>query len=122
MDRWLEMHRPRLQTFARSHGPAGRHLWINRYGRPMGSGAIRQQIEERTRQAFGKHIWPHLFRDCAVTELVDCAPEEIGIAPDLLGHADLQTTTRHYIQAVGKVIVARRRAAKPGDSTGTSDA
>jgi hypothetical protein len=24
----------------------------------------------------------HLFRDCAVTELVECAPEEIGIAPD----------------------------------------
>ena len=49
--------------------------------------------------AFGKAVWPHLFRDCAVTELVDCAPEEIGIAPDLLGHADLQTTQKHYIQA-----------------------
>ena len=36
-----------------------------------------------------------------MTELVDCAPEEIGIAPDLLGHSDLQTTKRHYIQAVG---------------------
>jgi integrase len=45
-----------------------------------------------TKEAFGNPIWPHLFRDCAVTELVDCAPEEIGIAPDLLGHADLQTT------------------------------
>jgi hypothetical protein len=26
---------------------------------------------------------------------VDCAPEEIGIAPDLLGHVDLQTTRKH---------------------------
>jgi integrase/recombinase XerD len=73
----------------------------------------------RTRQAFGNAIWPHLFRDCAVTELVDCAPEEIGIAPDLLGHADLRTTQRHYLQAPGvaahrrvqELIVARRRAA-----------
>jgi integrase/recombinase XerD len=130
IDRWLEIHRLRLQTFARGQAQVGGHLWINRYGRPMGSGAIRQQIEERTRQAFGKHVWPHLFRDCAVTELVDCAPEEIGIALDLLGHANLQTTKRHYIQAVGmraharvqEVIAARRRAATSGDTTGTSDA
>jgi integrase/recombinase XerD len=116
-----------VQTFARGDTQVGGHLWINRYGRPMRTSAIRTQIEERTKQAFGKHVWPHLFRDCAVTELVDCAPEEIGIVPDLLGHADLQTTKRHYIQAVGmkahlivqEVIAARRRAATSGDSTGT---
>jgi integrase/recombinase XerD len=85
----------------------------------MRSVAIRAQIESRTKQAFAKGIWPHLFRDCAVTELVDCAPEEIGIAPDLLGHAGLQTTQKHYIQAQGmtahrriqELIAARRRAA-----------
>ena len=94
----------------------------------MHSAAIRHQIELRTEQAFGKAIWPHLFRDCAVTELVDCAPDEIGIAPDLLGHANLQTTQKHYIQAVGmkaharvqEVIAARRRAATSRDSRGTS--
>jgi integrase/recombinase XerD len=128
---WLQMYRSILvQTFARGQTQVGGHLWISRYGRPMSSQAIRQQIELRTRHAFGKHVWPHLFGDCAVTELVDCAPEEIGIAPDLLGHSDLQTTKRHYIQAVGmkaharvqEVIAARRRAATSGDSTGTSDA
>jgi len=85
----------------------------------MRSGAIRQQIETRTELAFGRHVWPHLFRDCAVTELVDSAPDEIGIAPDLLGHADLRTTIRHYIKAKGmtaprrvqEMIAARRRAA-----------
>jgi integrase/recombinase XerD len=89
----------------------------------MGSGAIRQQIELRTRQAFGQAVWPHLFRDCAVTELVDCLPEEIGIAPDLLGHADLQTTKKHYLQARGMTahlrvqeMIARRRAAARGAS------
>lgn len=116
IDRWLETYRPRLQTIAR--GGIGDHLWLNRHGRPLRSTAIRHQIEIRTKQAFGRHVWPHLFRDCAVTELVDCAPEEIGIAPDLLGHAALQTTKQHYIQAVGmrahahvqEVIAARRRA------------
>jgi integrase len=130
---WLQVHRPRLQLIARGDGQAGSmggHLWLNRYGRPMRSGAIRQQIEVRTEEAFGKAIWPHLFRDCAVTELVDCAPEEIGIAPDLLGHADLQTTKKHYIQAVGmqahlrvqEVIAARRRAATSRDNSKTSHA
>jgi integrase len=58
------------------------------------------------------------------------APEEIGIAPDLLGHADLQTTQKHYIAAVGmkaharvqEMIAARRRAATSRDSPGTSGA
>ena len=85
----------------------------------MSSNTIRAQIESRTKEAFGNAIWPHLFRDCAVTELVDCAPEEIDIAPDLLGHAGLQTTQKHYIQAQGmtahrrvqELITARRRAA-----------
>jgi hypothetical protein len=61
-----------------------------------------------------------------VTELVDCAPEEIGIAPDLLNHADLQTTKRHYIQAVGmkgharvqEVIAALRRVAATRGTSG----
>lgn len=85
----------------------------------MHNSAIRTQIEARTKEAFGTHVWPHLFRDCAVTELVNCAPEEIGSAPDLLGHADLRTTRRYYIQAtamqahvrVQELIAARRRAA-----------
>ena len=58
---------------------------------------IERLIATRTGEAFGKPIYPHLFRDIAVTELVDSAPDEIGIAPDLLGHADLRTTRKHYI-------------------------
>jgi hypothetical protein len=85
----------------------------------VSSNAIRARIEARTKQAFGNAVWPRLSRDCAVTELVDCAPEEIGIAPDLRGYADLQTTRKHYIKAHGmtahvrvrEVIAARRRAA-----------
>jgi integrase/recombinase XerD len=117
-----------LQLIATKKGRVGveGHLWLDRSGRPMRSATIRNQIESRTRQAFGQAIWPHLFRDCAVTELVDCAPEEIGIAPDLLGHADLATTKKHYIQTQGmvahlrfqEVIAARRRAAAAQRGTG----
>jgi integrase/recombinase XerD len=132
MDAWLRVHLASLQFIAMNKGEdsVGGHLWLNRHGRPVHSAAIRHQIETRTEQEFGKHVWPHLFRDCAVTELVDCAPEEIGIAPDLLGHSDLQSTKKHYIQAVGmkaharvqEVIAARRRAATSRDSTETSGA
>jgi len=139
IDRWLQVHRPTLQSTpeaarealqstAIDHRTAAGiwdHLWLDRWGRPMSSKAIRHQIKGRTKQAFGKALWPHLFRDCAVTELVDVAPEEIGIAPDLLGHSDLRTTRKHYIQAHGmtaharvqEMIARRRAAAARGDAS-----
>ena len=121
---WLQVYRGTMQLTARAERRASsvtvrsaRPLRIANEQQP-----IHAQIESRTRQAFGSAVWPHLFRDCAVTELVDCAPEEIGIASDLLGHADLRTTRKHYIQAQGmtahrrvqELITARRRAAARG--------
>jgi integrase len=127
VDDYLRFHRPYLQSFARPDTPGtdGR-LWLGRRGKPLSSGGIQRLIAERTREAFGKPIYPHLFRDIAVTELVDFAPDEIAIAPDLLGHADLRTTQKYYIQAVGmqahlrvqEVIAARRRAAAARRSPG----
>ena len=122
MNLWLEAHRVQLIAQARDPlGGIGGHLWTDRWGNPMSSKAIQRQVWCRTEQAFSTGICPHLFRDCAVTELVDSAPEEIGIAPDLLGHADLRTTRKHYIQAQGMTahariqeMVARRRAAARG--------
>jgi integrase/recombinase XerD len=117
IDVWLKVHRRAFQSTETVTSNAIKLLWIDRRGRPMKTSAIRNQLKSRTREAFGKAIWPHLFRDCAVTELVDSAPEEMGIAADLLGHADLGTTRKHYIQAQGVVahtrvqgLFARRRA------------
>jgi hypothetical protein len=41
---------------------------------PYGSGSriYTFRSRRRTRQAFGKEIWPNPFRDCAMAELVDC--------------------------------------------------
>ena len=122
IDRWLQVYRPAVQSIARADGELAGWVLASgsaARGNTMSTSAIRSQIESRTRRAFGNGIWPHLFRDCSGTELVDCAAEEIGITPDLLGHADLQTTRRHYIQAQGMtahrrvqdLIAARRRAA-----------
>jgi hypothetical protein len=40
-----------------------------------------------------------LFRDCAVTTIAMTAPDQIGVAQDLLGHASDRTTHAHYNQA-----------------------
>jgi integrase/recombinase XerD len=120
IDRYLQVHRPILQSTTKdrneTEAPDG-HFWINRRGRPLSGNSIRVQIEFHTSYVFGKAIWPHLFRDCAVTELVDSAPEEIGIAHDLLGHGDLRTTRKHYLHARGMIahtrvqeMIIRRRA------------
>ena len=71
-----------MQALARADGPGtGGRLWLGRRGKPLSSGAVERLIVARTTEAFGKPIYPRLFRDIAVTELVDCAPDEIGIAP-----------------------------------------
>lgn len=123
VDRYLKEHRRALQLIAQdgvSPASASGFLWLNRFGLPMSSAAIWCQTKLRTKAAFGKGIWPHLFRDCAVTELVDMAPQDIGMAPDLLGHRDFATTKKHYLQACGvlahtrvqEMIVERRRRAR----------
>ena len=60
---WLQVHPEAIQRAESQVGSVGGHLWLNRYGRTMRSAAIRQQIESRTEQAFGKRVCPHLFRD-----------------------------------------------------------
>lgn len=99
IDQYLEVHRPIL--LSRGQKKPTRRLWIDRLGKPMLEHSIRDQINSRTREAFGRNVWPHLFRHCAVTGLVDYAPEDIAIAPDLLGHSSDQTTQKHYILARG---------------------
>ena len=113
LDHYLQLIRMAMQAIARGCGEAedtsGR-LWLDRRGRPMSTAAIQKQLEIRTRQAFGRVISPHTFRHCAVTELVDLAPEQIGLAADLLGHANFRTTRKHYIHAQGMTAHARVQA------------
>jgi integrase len=100
VEEYLQVHRRKL--LARAKDPAlTRHLWIDRWGQSMGEASIRAQIEKRTRDAFGLHVWPHLFRAIAVTGLVDHAPEHFAAAPDLLSHSNDRTTRKHYILSQG---------------------
>lgn len=117
IDIWLRDHRRRLLA----HGDDTKtdRLWIDRWGKPMGSSPIRAQIEKRTKDAFGRPIWPHLARSIAATSFVDHDPTMVALVSDLLGHTDQRTAHKHYIladaarahAAVQTALEARRSAA-----------
>jgi site-specific recombinase XerD len=101
IDRFLELFRP---VFFRSD--KHRALWPSRKGVPMTGNAIYDAICRRTKAYFGHSVNPHLFRDGAATFCALNAPESIGSASALLGHAGPKTL-KHYNQA-GSIIAGRR--------------
>jgi integrase len=94
LEPYLHIIRPRFPGADRHAG-----LWAGLKGRAITGQAIYDAITPRTRAAFGRAINPHLFRDCAVTTIAMAAPDRIGVARDLLGHASLATTEQYYNQA-----------------------
>jgi integrase/recombinase XerD len=98
---------PFLERFLREVRPAflGAEdhdaLWISSKGRPLTLNAISHLIAQRTEAAFGYRIPPHRFRHCAASTIAVFDPGRIELAPGLLDHASLRTTSKHYILAQG---------------------
>ena len=91
---YCAVHRPILL------GPSiSNSLWISRVGRPLSQSTIRHHIKNRTEEAFGHPITPHLFRDCAATSVAIEDPHHVRIAMNILGHHSLATTQRYYDQS-----------------------
>jgi integrase/recombinase XerD len=76
-------------------------VWVSQDGSPLREEGLSGRIELRTRDAFGKAINPHLFRDAAATTVAIVDPEHVRVAAPVLGHRSFSTTERHYIQATG---------------------
>jgi len=74
-------------------------LWLSTKRGALGSDAIYAAICRHTAVAFGHTIHPHLFRDIAVTTIARETPEALNVSRDLLTHANIETTLRHYSQA-----------------------
>ena len=74
-------------------------LWLSAKGGALTGHAIYVRMCRRTETAFGTAINPHLFRDIAATTIAREAPENLAVARDLLTHANVETTLRHYAQA-----------------------
>lgn len=92
--RYIEYYRP---IFPGANDHDG--FWASAKGGKLRPEAIYDRITLHTKEAFGRSINPHLFRDCVATTIAHDDPEHVHIAADLLGHTSLATTQRHYIQA-----------------------
>jgi len=92
--RYLEQYR--LMFLGADRHP---HLWPSPRGGALGAEAIYELVCRRTTVEFGVAIYPHLFRAIVATTLARDAPNQLLTARDLLGHANLTTTDRHYRQS-----------------------
>ena len=63
--------------------------------------SLTAMVKQRTQERFGHALNPHLFRDCAATDIAAHDPEHARIAAPVLGHADFRTTEAHYVHAQG---------------------
>ena len=108
---YLDVVRPRMLR-----RPTCAALWVSDKGGALSYVAI-NHIFRRLSSRLGFHISPHDARDAAATTWAISAPDQIGVARDLLAHSDLRTTTKHYnrargieaSRAYGQVIAGMRR-------------
>ena len=93
---YLDIVRPRLLRH-----PACSALWLNSRGGALAYAAIGDIVSEHSTSRLGFRITPHDARDAAATTWALSAPDQIGVARDLLAHSDLRTTIKHYNRARG---------------------
>jgi integrase len=102
MEIYLRRVRPRMLR-----DPKCKTLWVSPKGGTLSYSAIGPIFTRHTTERLGIRVTPHDARDAAATTWAITAPEQIGIARDLLAHSDLRTITKHYNRAKG--IEASRR-------------
>jgi integrase len=95
---FLSKYRPRFKGAA-THD----HLWPCQQGGPLKGGEIYEAVAWRTFKAFGFSVSPHRFRHAAATFWSERDPANVLVAKDLLGHASLKTTEKHYIMSRSRI-------------------
>ena len=102
--------------------PGCKALWVSAKGGALSYSAVGPVLTRNTTKRLGIRIAPHDARDAAATTWAIAAPEQIGVARDLLAHSDLRTTTKHYNRARGveasrahNQVIARLRRKPRGD-------
>jgi integrase/recombinase XerD len=93
---YLDVIRPRMLR-----RPNCAALWASAKGGALVYGAIGQVFIRHSRSRLGLRISPHDARDAAATTWALSAPDQIGVARDLLAHSNLHTTIKYYNRARG---------------------
>ena len=102
LERYLSHYRPQLsrRTGRWNRGCAATAaLWLSTHGSAMTEIAIYFRIMKLTQEKFGHIVNPHLFRDSAATSIAIEDPEHVRCTMEVLGHASLGTSEKHYNQA-----------------------
>lgn len=103
---YLDMVRPVLLKGAADNDG---WLWISRRGGRLPANDISIRVTRTMRKHFGRDLSPHLFRDCAATEVALEDPAHIGITKAILGHATLASSQKSYNQATSFTAFSRYR-------------
>jgi integrase/recombinase XerC len=74
-------------------------LWLGRRGNRLTEQDFAGRIRKMSQRHLGIDLSPHLFRDCAATQIALSAPDCIGITKDILKHATLASSQKFYNQA-----------------------
>ena len=96
MQAYLQIHRPLLLN-----GRADQAVWINQYGRAITPDGLSRELPKITERHLGIALRTHAFRHIAATSIAELDPEHVNVIRDLLGHATLTMSERHYNRATG---------------------
>jgi integrase len=93
---YLDIVRPQMLR-----RPACAALWLNSRGGPLSYAGIGDIVGHHSTMRLGFRVTLHDARDAVATTWAISAPDQIGVARDLLAHSDLRTTIRYYNRARG---------------------
>jgi integrase len=74
-------------------------FWVSSNGTAMTAQQLSRRIVHRTREAFGRPVNPHLFRDICATTIAIEDPQHVGMILSILGHRSPKTGEKHYNHA-----------------------
>lgn len=79
-------------TFRLKKNPETNILFINRHGRKITTQQVGNRINVQAKRAgLSEHLYPHLFRHCFATHLLNSSGD-IRAVQEMLGHADIAST------------------------------
>ncbi len=96
MRAYLDLYRPALLE-----GNGTDALWVNQYGDGMTPDGLSRELPKITERHLGLALRPHAFRSIAATTIAEVDPEHANIIRDILGHATLAMSEKHYNRATG---------------------